>query len=205
MPPNWRRTSEHRVLIRSLFRDLLQHVPMLDDLAILQPENVDHRRAARPLCRNHVAVNSHKIALSDESLELDAQIWVLASDPFHKADERLRAVTSHGVVLAIRRPDVLLHGFLGLSLVEGEVVKGFDVGLVLVRAGHGSLLKLLKWSTTEERTSEENPRLPNSARRSSMKFQWPCSNRKLVGHRRSKPASIAGRRFPPSRPAMMRG
>jgi hypothetical protein len=29
-------------------------------------------------------------------------------------------------------------------LVEGEIVKGFDVGLVLVRAGHGSLLKLLK-------------------------------------------------------------
>ncbi len=54
------------------------------------------------------------------------------------------------VVAAIRRPDVLLHGFLGLSLVEGEIAKGFDVGLVLVRAGHGSLLKLLKWSTTEE-------------------------------------------------------
>ena len=43
--------------------------------------------------------------------------------------------------MAIRRPDVLLHGFLGLSLVEGEIVKGFDVGLVLVRAGHGSLLQ----------------------------------------------------------------
>jgi hypothetical protein len=49
---------------------------MLDDLAILQPENVDHRRAAHPIRRNHGAVNSHKIALSDEPLELDAQIWV---------------------------------------------------------------------------------------------------------------------------------
>src|SRR4029078_8415983 len=136
---------------------------MLDDLAILWPENIDHRCAACPLRRNHVAVNSYEIALSDESLKLDAQIWVRASDPFHKPNERLRAVTGHGVVLAIRRPDVLLHGFLGLSLVEGEIVKGFDVGLVLVRAGHGSLLKLLKWSTTEERTSEEYPPLQNSA------------------------------------------
>src|SRR6188474_1128755 len=107
-----------------------------------------------------------------------------------------------GLCWRYERPDVLLHGFLGLSLVEGEIVKGFDVGLVLVRAGHGSLLQLLKWSTTEERTSEEYPRLPNSARSSSMKFQWPCSNRKLVGHRRSKPASTAGRRYPPSRRAM---
>ena len=32
-------------------------------------------------------------------------------------------------MLAIRRPDVLLHGFLGLSLVEGEIVKGFDLAL----------------------------------------------------------------------------
>src|SRR6478672_5100223 len=119
---------------------------MLDDLAILQPENVDHRRAACALSRNHVAVNSHKIALSDESLELDAQIWVLARDPFHKADERLRAVTGHGVVLAIRPPDVPLHSFLGLSLIEGEIVKGFDVGLVLVRAGHGSLLQAIQSS-----------------------------------------------------------
>ena len=43
---------------------------MLDDLAILQPENVDHRRAACTLRRNQVAVNGHKIALSDESLKL---------------------------------------------------------------------------------------------------------------------------------------
>src|SRR5205085_6361946 len=113
---------------------------MLDNLAILQPENVDHRRAACSLCRNHVAMNSNKIALSDESLKLETQIRVLASNPFHKGDERLRAITGHGVVLAIRRPDVLLHGFLGLSLVEGEIIKGFDVGLVLVRAGHASLL-----------------------------------------------------------------
>src|SRR6185312_6055390 len=131
---------------------------MLDDLAILQPENVDHRRAARPLCRNHVAVNSHKIALSDESLELDAQIWVLASDPFHKANERLRAVTGHGVVLAIRRPDVLLHGFLGLSLVEGEVVKGFDVGLVQVTAGHGSLLQSYTSSLLPKKEFQESIR-----------------------------------------------
>src|SRR5437762_5189622 len=115
---------------------------MLDDLAILQPENVDHRRAACPLRRNHVAVNSHKIALSDESLKLDAQIWVLASDPFHKANERLRAVTGHGVVLAIRRPDVLLHGFLGLSLVEGEIVKGFDVQENIRTASEGCTQEL---------------------------------------------------------------
>jgi hypothetical protein len=56
---------------------------MLDELAILQPENIDRRRAACPHCRNHV-VNSDKIALSDESLELDAQIWILAGDHFTK-------------------------------------------------------------------------------------------------------------------------
>ena len=45
-----------------------------------------------------------------------------------------------------RRSFEEVGGRFGLSLVEGEIVKGFDVGLVLVRAGHGSLLKLLKWS-----------------------------------------------------------
>jgi putative transposase len=47
--------------------------------------------------RNQVAVNGHQIALSDEPLKLDAQIWVLASDPFHKANERLRASPAMGL------------------------------------------------------------------------------------------------------------
>src|SRR5689334_55084 len=94
-----------------------------------------------------------------------------AVDPFHKANERLGAVTGHGVVLAIRRPDVLLHGFLGLSLVEGEIVKGFDVGLVLVRAGHGSLLNVFKVAHYRRKNFRRAfARLPNGARRSSMKF-----------------------------------
>ena len=59
----------------------------------------------------------------------NAQIWVLASDPFHKTNERLRAVTGHGVVLAIRRPDVPPYGFLGLSLVEGKIVKALTLAL----------------------------------------------------------------------------
>ena len=102
-----------------------------------------------PFRRNQVAVNSHMIALGDESLELDAQIWVLARDPFHKTNERLRAVTGHGVVLAIRRPDVPPHGFLGLSLAMHPLLNCQTLHMLVVmntigcdhHAGHRERLR----------------------------------------------------------------
>ena len=38
---------KHPIVVGSLFRNVLHHVPVLDDLAVLKPENVDNSAAAR--------------------------------------------------------------------------------------------------------------------------------------------------------------
>ena len=45
------RSLEHPVAVRGLLRNLLHDVPVLDDLAVLQPENVDDGAAALAVSR----------------------------------------------------------------------------------------------------------------------------------------------------------
>lgn len=76
-----------------------------------------------------------------------------------------------------RRSFEEVGGRFGLSLVEGEIVKGFDVGLVLVRAGHGQVVhyrrkNFRRVSAASEQRTQELDEIPvalleSEARRSS--------------------------------------
>ena len=61
---------EHPVRIRRLLRDRLHDVPMLDDLAVLQPEDVDDGHAALAGFAHAMHVQDHIVALGEGPLDL---------------------------------------------------------------------------------------------------------------------------------------
>src|SRR5688572_10396428 len=70
--------SEHRVVVRSRLSHRLEHVPVLDHLALLEPEDVRRRGATIVRRRPDQAVRHHEIALSDHAFDVDVQLWKLA-------------------------------------------------------------------------------------------------------------------------------
>src|SRR4030088_2705445 len=61
--------SKHPVVVRRLLRDRLHDVPMLDDLAVLQPEDVDDGHAAVAGLAHAVHMQDHVVALGEGALD----------------------------------------------------------------------------------------------------------------------------------------
>ena len=61
---------EHPVVVRRLLRDRLHDVPVLDDLAVLQPEDVDDGHAALAGLAHAMDVQDHVVALGEGALDL---------------------------------------------------------------------------------------------------------------------------------------
>jgi hypothetical protein len=64
---------------------------MLDDLAAVEPEDVDDRGAALPGCAYPMRVQDDEIAVGEDALDLAAQI---GKRLFQEADKGLEAVNS---------------------------------------------------------------------------------------------------------------
>src|SRR6266540_2905786 len=111
-------------------------VPLLDDLAVLQPEDVRRSGAAVAGRGLQQAVRHDEVALGDRALDLDAQVWELGGEASDELDERLGAVGRLRVVLDVARADVLGHRVLGLLVVERLGVEGEHRLLVLLVVGH---------------------------------------------------------------------
>jgi len=82
------------------------------------------------------------IALGDDTLELNVLSGVLLRHPREVLDEGTLAVRDAGVVLNIDIACVFLDGFGGAALVEHQVVKGSDSGLVLFNVRHWPVASL---------------------------------------------------------------
>jgi hypothetical protein len=63
--------SEHSVGNRGGFRHRLEDIPMLDDLPVDHPPDVDDGDAARVIVRGHVVVHHHVLVVSDDPLEFE--------------------------------------------------------------------------------------------------------------------------------------
>src|SRR5690606_8264554 len=66
--------SEHAVLIRRLRGNVLDYIPMLDDLAVLDAENIDDRAPRPVVAARRVHVQHHEIAFGDYTFDLTALI-----------------------------------------------------------------------------------------------------------------------------------
>src|SRR5579883_1206317 len=85
-------SSKHRVVVFRRLWNFLNDIPVLNNFAVFNPENIDHGLAARAGDRDVVTVNHNQITLGDNPLEVHAYLRVRACQPLHKTNERLRAV-----------------------------------------------------------------------------------------------------------------
>ena len=98
MPPA---PSEHRVVVRRLIGDGLYYVPVLNDLAVLDSEDVHHGTSPILWGVLEIAVRYHQVVLGDHPLNVDVNLGVLAPDPFHEPDERFGSIGGLRVVLNV--------------------------------------------------------------------------------------------------------
>jgi len=81
--------SEHRVGVGRGLRDRLDHVPVLDDLAAFQAEDVHHRLSARIIGQTvPMRVKDDVVAVDEDTLDLAMSIWMVRYD---KGNELLHA------------------------------------------------------------------------------------------------------------------
>jgi hypothetical protein len=79
---------------------------MLDDLAVLEPEEVGERDAWLAGLQCQVGVGCDHVALDDGSLDVQDEATVLGPQRMHEVNERFGPVGGLGVVLDVDRPEV---------------------------------------------------------------------------------------------------
>ena len=127
--------SEHAVVVGCRLRDDLEHIPVLDYLAVgVDSEDVD--TGVVMVTRPHlVAVQHDVLTLCDGSYELDPLSGELSSHSLEVVDEGLLAIGDMGVVLGVGISRVALDGFGWTQVIEHQVIEGHHVCLVLFKIG----------------------------------------------------------------------
>jgi hypothetical protein len=59
------------MLIGRGFRDILDHVPVLDNLALVEPEDIHHRAAPRSRLPHAMGMDDHIVAVREDALDLE--------------------------------------------------------------------------------------------------------------------------------------
>src|SRR5882757_6242568 len=76
------RSLEHRVAVSRGLRDRLDHVPVLEDLAAFQAEDVHHRLSAGIIGQAvPMNVKDNVVAVGKDTLDLVVGIWTIRRDP----------------------------------------------------------------------------------------------------------------------------
>src|SRR6266404_2899447 len=101
------RSLEHRAGVGRGLRDRLDHVPVLDDLAAFQAEDVHHRLSAGIIGQAMpVTVKDNVVAVRKDTLDLAASI----REPGNDLPQAFYAVFDQRIVLAIGGPRVKPKG-----------------------------------------------------------------------------------------------
>src|SRR5262245_2453079 len=88
---------EHRVGIGGLLRNLLAHVPVFDDLAVLELENVDDGGTAASGGRHVVDVHDDIVAVSEDALDLAVIVGKFLAQEGKEGLQPFRSVAGAGI------------------------------------------------------------------------------------------------------------
>src|SRR5512135_238080 len=113
---------EHPVRVGRFLQDVLMNVPMLDDLAILEPENINYSNAARATHSDSVHVQDYVIAISEHPFYLAVCIRKFVAKVPDKAFQPLMPVSGILIMLNIHRTEVF-RGSFKILLIDRSVVK----------------------------------------------------------------------------------
>ncbi len=115
---------EHGVAVCRLFRNPLQHIPVLYDLSVqVEPARCGCRPNRRRLATAASSAGPRSLPRENPP-ELDMLAGVLSRHAFEVLDERFLTVRYTGIVPSIRLADVSPNGLGGLRPVERQIVKG---------------------------------------------------------------------------------
>src|SRR6267142_3751819 len=128
----WTPALEHCVAVSRGIWHNLQHVPVLDDFAIvIQAKNIHTRPVSvfvgRPLL---MAMQNHVVAFGENSFEVHMLARVLLRHPLEVRNEGFLAIRDVRIVLPVYSARVSLDRLSRLASVEHEVVKLFHRALV---------------------------------------------------------------------------
>src|SRR5690242_3118475 len=114
---------EHRVSVGRGLRDRLDHIPVLEDLAVFQSEDVHYRFSARVIGQAvPMTVQDNVVAVGKDALDLAASIREPGSD----LPQAFHAVFDQRIVLAIGgrwasvKPEGIFDPTFDPRLVEGD-------------------------------------------------------------------------------------
>src|SRR5215469_3923944 len=103
-------TSEHAVRVRGLLGNVLPHVPVLDDLAVLELEDVHDGGAPRPGLADGVDVQDHEVSVGERALDLAVRRGKLLPQELQERLEPFGAVGGGGIVLRVPRAQIFRRG-----------------------------------------------------------------------------------------------
>ena len=92
-----KRLLEHSIIICGSFDKRLTHIPVLDDLPVVEPENIHDCQsefAGLPLGMN---VKDHEIAFCEDALDLAPQVGKLLFEILQERSEAVDAVLDLGL------------------------------------------------------------------------------------------------------------
>ena len=112
---------EHCIVIGRGLGNFLQHIPMLDDLAVFETENIYDRHAAIARLANQMAMRHNQVTFRDDSFEINAERWIGLREPVYKTDKRFGTVSSSRIVLAVMRSEIFGDCFFRLALIKRKV------------------------------------------------------------------------------------
>lgn len=97
---------EHAVGMSRDFAERLTHVTVLDDLAVLEPEDVHDRQSqfARPA--PGVNMKDDEVSVDKDALDVAAQFRKLLLELMEKRAETVDAILDHRVMLDVVRPEM---------------------------------------------------------------------------------------------------
>ncbi|QTK78110.1 hypothetical protein AT6N2_C0158 [Agrobacterium tumefaciens] len=122
MAPRETPRSEHRVAVRCIFRNGLDHVPMFGDLAVGHTENIDDGPAAVTIIFRRMNVQIDQITIRRAAHDPGFRLRIFLEETGEVIDEGRLSIRYHGIVLLVaidKHRSSLLH----LMLVEDRVVE----------------------------------------------------------------------------------
>src|SRR5258708_39445100 len=130
---------EHAVGVGGFFGNILHDIPMLDNLGVLKPEDIDDRAATAPFLAHAVDVQDRVIPVRQYTFDLVMRVRKFFTQESQECLKAVRPIRPRRIVLDVARPNKFRRG-----------IEVFLVKRLLVEFKHSLRVGLLCRSVSRE-------------------------------------------------------